>query len=72
LHAFDAAKNKWENNYKNTTIYKFTTLDDIERTLHEEDPNVCDEKDLCVSQESLGKTLQYQNIPLPYSWKRLL
>jgi phenylalanyl-tRNA synthetase beta chain len=27
---------------------KFTTLDDIERTLHEEDLMICDEKDLCA------------------------
>jgi phenylalanyl-tRNA synthetase beta chain len=27
---------------------KFTTLDDVERTLHEEDLMICDEKGPCV------------------------
>jgi phenylalanyl-tRNA synthetase beta chain len=33
---------------------KFTTLDDVERTLHEEDLMICDEKDLCVLLEFLA------------------
>jgi hypothetical protein len=33
---------------------KFTTLDDVERTLHEEDLMICDEKGPCVSLEFLA------------------
>ncbi len=51
LHAFDAAKINGKILVKtlpNGT--KFTTLDDVERTLHEEDLMICDEKGpLCIA-----------------------
>jgi phenylalanyl-tRNA synthetase beta subunit len=38
-------QNKWKNNCKTLPSgTKFTTLDDVERTLHEEDLMICDEK----------------------------
>ncbi|MBF6609346.1 MAG: phenylalanine--tRNA ligase subunit beta [Flavobacterium sp.] len=45
LHAFDAAKITGKVEIKTLTSgTKFTTLDDVERTLHEEDLMICDEK----------------------------
>ncbi len=45
LHAFDAAKISGKLSVKTLDGgTKFTTLDDIERTLHEEDLMICDEK----------------------------
>ena len=45
LHAFDAAKINGKIIVKTVASgTKFTTLDDIERTLHEEDLMICDEK----------------------------
>jgi phenylalanyl-tRNA synthetase beta chain len=45
LHAFDAAKIKGTKVFVKTVEAgtKFTTLDDVERTLHEEDLMICDE-----------------------------
>jgi phenylalanyl-tRNA synthetase beta subunit len=43
---------------------KFTTLDDVERTLHEEDLMICDEKGPCVSLEFGGKIQVFQSILL--------
>jgi phenylalanyl-tRNA synthetase beta chain len=45
LHAFDAAKIKGNKVLIKTAVAgtKFTTLDDVERTLHEEDLVICDE-----------------------------
>lgn len=45
LHAFDASKIKGNKVIVKTVVAgtKFTTLDDIERTLHEEDLMICDE-----------------------------
>jgi phenylalanyl-tRNA synthetase beta chain len=48
-------QNKWKNNCKNIAFWtKFTTLDDVERTLHEEDLMICDEKGPCVSLDEAG------------------
>jgi hypothetical protein len=44
-------QNKWKNNCNIAFWTKFTTLDDVERTLHEEDLMICDEKGPCVSLE---------------------
>jgi phenylalanyl-tRNA synthetase beta chain len=51
LHAFDAAKINGKIIVKTlATGTKFTTLDAIERTLHEEDLMICDEKGpLCIA-----------------------
>ncbi len=51
LHAFDAAKINGKIIVKTvTTGTKFTTLDGIERILHEEDLMICDEKGpLCIA-----------------------
>jgi hypothetical protein len=59
-------QNKWKNNCKTLPSgTKFTTLDDVERTLHEEDLMICDEKDLCVSLEFLAVKIQvFQSILL--------
>jgi phenylalanyl-tRNA synthetase beta chain len=58
LHAFDAAKIKGKiivQTLKAGT--KFTTLDDVERTLHEEDLMICDEKGpLCIAGIFGGKS----------------
>jgi phenylalanyl-tRNA synthetase beta chain len=57
LHAFDAAKISGKIIVK-TLPYgtKFTTLDDIERNLHEEDLMICDEKGpLCIAGVFGGK-----------------
>jgi len=45
LHAFDASKIKGNKVIVKTAVAgtKFTTLDDVERTLHEEDLMICDE-----------------------------
>jgi phenylalanyl-tRNA synthetase beta subunit len=43
---------------------KFTTLDDVERTLHEEDLMICDEKDLCIAGVFGGKIQVFQSILL--------
>jgi phenylalanyl-tRNA synthetase beta chain len=50
-------QNKWKNNCKTLPSgTKFTTLDDVERTLHEEDLMICDEKGpLCIAGVFGGK-----------------
>ncbi|HMI06519.1 MAG TPA: phenylalanine--tRNA ligase subunit beta [Flavobacterium sp.] len=57
LHAFDAAKINGKISVKTLPAgTKFTTLDDIERTLHEEDLMICDEKGpLCIAGVFGGK-----------------
>lgn len=52
LHAFDAAKIKGNKVVVKTLKAgtKFTTLDEVERTLHEEDLMICDgEKPMCIA-----------------------
>ncbi|AOZ98087.1 phenylalanine--tRNA ligase subunit beta [Flavobacterium commune] len=51
LHAFDAAKINGKIHVKTVEAgTKFTTLDDVERTLHEEDLMICDEKGpMCIA-----------------------
>jgi phenylalanyl-tRNA synthetase beta chain len=49
LHAFDASKINGKIVVQTLPAgTKFTTLDDIERTLHEEDLMICDEKGPCA------------------------
>jgi phenylalanyl-tRNA synthetase beta chain len=57
LHAFDAAKINGKIIVKTlATGTKFTTLDDVERTLHAEDLMICDEKGpLCLAGVFGGK-----------------
>jgi len=57
LHAFDAAKINGKIIVQTLPSgTKFTTLDDIERTLHEEDLMICDEKGpLCIAGVFGGK-----------------
>ena len=57
LHAFDASKISGKIIVKTLTSgTKFTTLDDIERTLHEEDLMICDENGpLCIAGVFGGK-----------------
>ncbi|MBW4361774.1 phenylalanine--tRNA ligase subunit beta [Flavobacterium taihuense] len=57
LHAFDAAKIKGKIVVQTLPAgTKFTTLDDVERTLHEEDLMICDEKGpLCIAGVFGGK-----------------
>ncbi len=57
LHAFDASKINGKIIVKTVAAgTKFTTLDDIERTLHEEDLMICDEKGpLCIAGVFGGK-----------------
>jgi phenylalanyl-tRNA synthetase beta chain len=57
LHAFDASKINGKIIVKTLPSgTKFTTLDDIERTLHEEDIMICDEKEpLCIAGVFGGK-----------------
>ncbi|WP_348824736.1 phenylalanine--tRNA ligase subunit beta [Flavobacterium aestuarii] len=57
LHAFDAAKIKGKIIVQTLPSgTKFTTLDDVERTLHEEDLMICDEKGpLCIAGVFGGK-----------------
>ena len=57
LHAFDAAKITGKVIVKTVASgSKFTTLDDIERTLHEEDIMICDEEGpLCIAGVFGGK-----------------
>ncbi|MEY4432210.1 MAG: hypothetical protein RLZZ44_340 [Bacteroidota bacterium] len=57
LHAFDAAKISGKVIVKTVpTGTKFTTLDDIERSLHEEDIMICDDKGpLCIAGVFGGK-----------------
>ncbi|WGK94206.1 MULTISPECIES: phenylalanine--tRNA ligase subunit beta [Flavobacterium] len=57
LHAFDAAKISGKVIVKTVPSgTKFTTLDDIERSLHEEDIMICDEKGpLCIAGVFGGK-----------------
>jgi phenylalanyl-tRNA synthetase beta chain len=57
LHAFDAAKINGKILIKTMPAgTKFTTLDDIERTLHEEDLMICDEKGpMCIAGVFGGK-----------------
>ena len=57
LHAFDAAKISGKIQVKTVPSgTKFTTLDDIERTLHEEDLMICDENGpLCIAGVFGGK-----------------
>lgn len=57
LHAFDAAKITGKISVKTLPAgTKFTTLDDIERTLHEEDLMICDDKGpLCIAGVFGGK-----------------
>ncbi|NRT15775.1 phenylalanyl-tRNA synthetase beta chain [Flavobacterium sp. 28A] len=57
LHAFDAAKVNGKIIVKTLEAgTKFTTLDDVERTLHEEDLMICDEKGpLCIAGVFGGK-----------------
>ncbi len=51
LHAFDASKINGKIHVKTVAAgTKFTTLDDVERTLHEEDLMICDEKGpMCIA-----------------------
>lgn len=59
LHAFDAAKIKGNKIIVKTVEAgtKFTTLDDVERTLHEEDLMICDETGpMCIAGVLGGKT----------------
>ncbi|TBX69195.1 phenylalanine--tRNA ligase subunit beta [Flavobacterium silvisoli] len=58
LHAFDAAKISGKIIVKTAQAgTKFTTLDDVERTLHEEDLMICDEKGpLCLAGVFGGKS----------------
>ncbi|MFP9117833.1 phenylalanine--tRNA ligase subunit beta [Flavobacterium sp. RNTU_13] len=58
LHAFDAAKIKGNKVIVKTATAgtKFVTLDDVERTLHEEDLVICDEKGpMCIAGVMGGK-----------------
>lgn len=57
LHAFDAAKITGKITVKTLPSgTKFTTLDDVERTLHEEDLMICDDKGpLCIAGVFGGK-----------------
>ncbi|PZX92630.1 phenylalanine--tRNA ligase subunit beta [Flavobacterium aquariorum] len=57
LHAFDAAKIKGKIVVQTLPAgTKFVTLDDVERTLHEEDLMICDEKGpLCIAGVFGGK-----------------
>lgn len=58
LHAFDAAKIKGNKVIVKTVPAgtKFTTLDDVERTLHEEDLMICDESGpMCIAGVFGGK-----------------
>ena len=58
LHAFDAAKIKGNKVIVKTMPAgtKFTTLDDVERTLHEEDLMICDESGpMCIAGVFGGK-----------------
>ena len=57
LHAFDASKISGKIIIKTLEAgTKFTTLDDVERTLHEEDLMICDEKGpLCIAGVFGGK-----------------
>ncbi|WP_035672204.1 phenylalanine--tRNA ligase subunit beta [Flavobacterium sp. 83] len=57
LHAFDASKINGKIIVKTLTAgTKFITLDDVERTLHEEDLMICDEKGpLCIAGVFGGK-----------------
>ena len=57
LHAFDASKINGKIVIKTLAAgTKFTTLDDIERTLHEEDLMICDEKGpMCIAGVFGGK-----------------
>lgn len=57
LHAFDASKINGKIQVKNVANgTKFTTLDDVERSLHEEDIMICDEKGpLCIAGVFGGK-----------------
>jgi phenylalanyl-tRNA synthetase beta chain len=57
LHAFDAAKINGKIIVKTAAAgTKFITLDDVERTLHEEDLMICDEKGpLCIAGVFGGK-----------------
>ncbi len=58
LHAFDAAKIKGKVTVKTVAAgTKFTTLDDVERTLSDEDLMICDDKGpLCLAGVFGGKT----------------
>ena len=58
LHAFDAAKINGKIIVKTVAAgTKFVTLDDVERTLHEEDLMICDEKGpLCIAGVFGGKS----------------
>ncbi len=57
LHAFDAAKITGKVQVKTLPAgTKFTTLDDVERTLHEEDLMICDDKGpMCIAGVFGGK-----------------
>lgn len=58
LHAFDAAKIKGNKIYVKTVEAgtSFTTLDDVQRTLHEEDLMICDENGpMCIAGVFGGK-----------------
>ena len=57
LHAFDAAKINGKVTVKTVAAgTKFTTLDDVERTLHEEDLLICDDKGpMCLAGVFGGK-----------------
>jgi phenylalanyl-tRNA synthetase beta chain len=58
LHAFDAAKITGKISVKTVPSgTKFTTLDDVQRTLHEEDLMICDDKGpLCMAGVFGGKS----------------
>lgn len=57
LHAFDASKINGKVQVKTLAAgTKFTTLDDVERTLHEEDLMICDDKGpMCIAGVFGGK-----------------
>jgi phenylalanyl-tRNA synthetase beta chain len=56
LHAFDASKITGKVTVKPYRWDQFTTLDDIERTLHEEDLMICDNNGpMCIAGVFGGK-----------------
>jgi phenylalanyl-tRNA synthetase beta chain len=67
LHAFDASKINGKIVVQTLPSgTKFTTLDDIERTLHEEDLMICDEKGPLIAGVFGGKNQEFQKIPMLY------
>jgi phenylalanyl-tRNA synthetase beta chain len=73
LHAFDASKINGKIVVQTLPAgTKFTTLDDIERTLHEEDLMICDEKDHCIAGVFGGKNQGFRKYQCYIFRKRLL